>query len=206
MKMHAKKKPITKRWWFWVIVVVLVVGVIGSLGGNDEEDEPTTAQSAKPTAPAETAPAIDSYETAIQNDSVIISAVHFGDNYLDGLNERLAGIEDGSVSLLDLYDFCGDILDHAYDFTSRLSDIETPASEDYNGMVRYYLYTFYDIADSLQKYIDDGEMEDLSEAQELIQSLPAIQLSIISERSAYLTASGVPEEETQEMLSEEAAA
>lgn len=203
--MHAQKKPLFKRWWFWVIIVVLAIGIIGSLGGDDDEDKPNETQSAESASPAETASTIDSSETALQNDSIIISAVHFGDNYLTGLNERLIGMENGSVSLLDLYDFCGDILDHVYDFTSRLSDIETPASEDYNGMVRYYLYTFYDIADSLQKYIDDGEMEDLSDARELIQSLPAIQLSIISERSAYLTASGVSEEKIQELLAEEAA-
>lgn len=202
--MEKRKKPLLKRWWFWLIVVVLAIGIIGSLGGDDDEDKPNETQSAESASPAETASTIDSSETALQNDSIIISAVHFGDNYLTGLNERLTGMENGSVSLLDLYDFCGDILDHVYDFTSRLSDIETPASEDYNEIVRYYLYTFHDIADSLQKYINDGEMEDLSDARELIQSLPAIQLSIISERSAYLTASGVSEEKIQELLAEEA--
>ena len=203
--MEKKKKPLLKRWWFWLIVVVLVIGIIGSLGG-DEDGEPNETQNAESTSPTETMSAVDSSETALQNDSIIISAVHFGDNYLTGLNDHLSGMEGGSSSLLDLYDFCGDILDHVYDFTSRLSDIETPASEDYNEMVRYYLYTFHDIADSLQKYINDGEMEDLSDARELIQSLPAIQLSIINERTAYLTASGVSEEKIQELLAEEAAA
>lgn len=203
--MEKKKKPLLKRWWFWLIVVVLAVAIIGSIGG-DEDGEPNETQNAESTSPTETMSAVDSSETALQNDSIIISAVHFGDNYLTGLNDHLSGMEGGSSSLLDLYDFCGDILDHVYDFTSRLSDIETPASEDYNEMVRYYLYTFHDIADSLQKYINDGEMEDLSDARELIQSLPAIQLSIINERAAYLTASGVSEEKIQELLAEEAAA
>lgn len=203
--MEKKKKPLLKRWWFWLIVVVLAVAIIGSIGG-DEDGEPNETQNAESTSPTETMSAVDSSETALQNDSIIISAVHFGDNYLTGLNDHLSGMEGGSSSLLDLYDFCGDILDHVYDFTSRLSDIETPASEDYNEMVRYYLYTFHDIADSLQKYINDGEMEDLSDARELIQSLPAIQLSIINERTAYLTASGVSEEKIQELLAEEAAA
>ena len=30
------KKPIYKKWWFWVIIAVLVLGVFGS-GGNDSE-------------------------------------------------------------------------------------------------------------------------------------------------------------------------
>ena len=103
---------------------------------------PPKSKNVESASPTETALAVDSSETALKNDAIIITAVHLGDNYLTGLNEHLEGMEDGSTSLLDLYDFCGDILDHVYDFTSRLNDIETPASEDYNGMVCYYLYTF----------------------------------------------------------------
>lgn len=31
------KKPLLKRWWFWLIVVVLAIGIIGSIGGNDDK-------------------------------------------------------------------------------------------------------------------------------------------------------------------------
>lgn len=31
------KKPITKRWWFWVLGIVLLLGIIGNLGGGKEE-------------------------------------------------------------------------------------------------------------------------------------------------------------------------
>jgi len=37
------KKPITKRWWFWVIVVVLGIGIIGNLGGKDNKDQDSSA-------------------------------------------------------------------------------------------------------------------------------------------------------------------
>lgn len=30
------KKPITKRWWFWVIVVIFGLGVLGAAFGEDE--------------------------------------------------------------------------------------------------------------------------------------------------------------------------
>ncbi|RCX20846.1 putative nucleic acid binding protein [Anaerobacterium chartisolvens] len=32
------KKPITKKWWFWVIIVVVAIGVIANLGGNKDKD------------------------------------------------------------------------------------------------------------------------------------------------------------------------
>lgn len=34
------KKPIFKRWWFWVIIAIVVIGAIGSMG---EEDTPNVA-------------------------------------------------------------------------------------------------------------------------------------------------------------------
>jgi len=32
----AKKKPIYKKWWFWVIIAVVAIGIIGNLGGNND--------------------------------------------------------------------------------------------------------------------------------------------------------------------------
>lgn len=32
----APKKPITKRWWFWVIIAIVVIAVISSNAGNGE--------------------------------------------------------------------------------------------------------------------------------------------------------------------------
>ena len=40
---QVQKKPIWKKWWFWVIVV-LVIGGIASVGGNNEGTEVSTKQ------------------------------------------------------------------------------------------------------------------------------------------------------------------
>ena len=37
------KKPIFKKWWFWVIVVLLLIGMIGS---SDSEESPETSNNA----------------------------------------------------------------------------------------------------------------------------------------------------------------
>lgn len=34
------KKPIFKRWWFWLIVVIIIFGVLGSGGDNDVTEQP----------------------------------------------------------------------------------------------------------------------------------------------------------------------
>ena len=36
------KKPITQRWWFWVVVALLAVSMLKSCGGEDANAEPET--------------------------------------------------------------------------------------------------------------------------------------------------------------------
>ena len=38
----AVKKPIYKRWWFWLIVIVVLLGIIGNIGNKDEGTENTS--------------------------------------------------------------------------------------------------------------------------------------------------------------------
>lgn len=45
------KKPIHKRWWFWVLVVVVLMGALGRVGGGSASNDATSG----PTAPEPTA-------------------------------------------------------------------------------------------------------------------------------------------------------
>ena len=46
------KKPLTKRWWFWLIIAVVVIGLFGSLldQGDSDSAEPTTTPADPATA------------------------------------------------------------------------------------------------------------------------------------------------------------
>lgn len=41
MMQQPIKKPIFKKWWFWVIVVFVIIGVIGNLGDGENTDNPS---------------------------------------------------------------------------------------------------------------------------------------------------------------------
>ena len=47
------KKPIYKKWWFWVIILFIVFGIIGSAGGSksDSTDAPVSTAGQKSAAP-----------------------------------------------------------------------------------------------------------------------------------------------------------
>ena len=51
-KTEKVKKPIYKKWWFWVLIVLLVFGLFGSLGGGSDEEgatEPTQEEATEET-------------------------------------------------------------------------------------------------------------------------------------------------------------
>ena len=41
------KKPIYKKWWFWVIAVFLVIGIVGSMSGGSDEQAPDASGNQK---------------------------------------------------------------------------------------------------------------------------------------------------------------
>lgn len=48
------KKPIFKRWWFWVIIVVIVIGIIGGSGSKEASQPTSTPVTTEAPTPAET--------------------------------------------------------------------------------------------------------------------------------------------------------
>ncbi len=44
------KKPIFKRWWFWVVAVLAVGGIVSAMGGGGTSGEQTSAQPVSPPA------------------------------------------------------------------------------------------------------------------------------------------------------------
>lgn len=70
MSESKPKKPIFKRWWFWVLVVVVVVIIVNAVSGNKGGDTTATSGSststtdtAAPVAPATSAPEQDDNAT-----------------------------------------------------------------------------------------------------------------------------------------------
>ena len=90
-KEEAKgKKPITKRWWFWVIVVyaaVMVMGFIGIALGLDEK-----AQEPAPTATvSSTIPTTAATTEATEADPATTSAIPFDVSFYSEFNNDTTG-------------------------------------------------------------------------------------------------------------------
>ncbi len=202
-----KKK---KFHWWYVLIALIVLGAIGSLGNgsNDAEEQDqtqTVAGESEENVDEETtqAPA-PSKETAQSNDLKIYTTLEMAQRYLSVLQENIAGMESGSSSLLDVYDTCEDLKTYMGQYDDHLDEVDDPSAEAYKEAVHGYLMMLWGAADDLIKYIDDGEMEDLSRCREEIEALPAYAVTAASERVTYLSNAGFTDEEIQSILEDSA--
>ena len=190
------KKPITKRWWFWLIIVLVVVGLVGAFGGNN--DQP----SAQPTSEAISTPApTTSSEDAKTNDGILQAAFNSGKRYYDLLAETVSNLGT-STNTLDVYNICEDIKSHIPGFSERLDEIVDPNIENYREAVNNYLWNYSIIADDLMQYLETNNIKDLDAVQEGIQVISAFEAKVIETRTAYLQLAGLSQEDIDAITNE----
>lgn len=200
--MEKPKKPLFKRWYFWVLVV-LVLAAIGSALG-DEDAGPAATPTPTATATPTPEPSLSPEEMRAQaesNDLMINASVEAADRYYDILVEAISGLEDGTSSLLDVYSTCEDMEEYLRGFSAHVDEVTDPAAEEYKDAAIGYIGNFQLVAHDLMEYIDSGEMSDLSDAQEGLELAPAYIAQLLAARTAYLEAAGFSGDEIAEMLS-----
>lgn len=190
------KKPIFKRWWFWVIVFVILLASIGSKIGEDSQhsidhnEDDNTQQIAPHTR-----------EVAIANDGIIYTSIKMSDSYFSILKNSISDLESGT-SLLETYETCEDMMRVLSGFRDRLKEVNDSAVENYVDKADSYISNLWLIAKDISDYIDDGKMSDLSDAKEGIVLIPTYQTRVLDARSEYLLASGLTQDEADSLLTE----
>lgn len=200
--MEKPKKPLFKRWYFWVLVVLVLAAIGSALGEEDAGPTatPTPTATATPTPEASLSPE-EMRAQAEANDLIINSSVEAADRYYDILVEAISGLEDGTSSLLDVYSTCEDMEEYLRGFSAHVDEVTDPAAEEYKDAAVGYIGNFRLVAHDLMEYIDSGEMSDLSDAQEGLELAPAYIAQLLAARTAYLEAAGFSGDEIAEMLS-----
>ena len=109
------KKPVYKKWWFWLIIIVLVIGIGGNLGNQSSQTDSTDGTADTQAEEQETTATTE--ETQTEEPSVTIgqkNALNKAKSYLefsgfsyDGLVKQLKfeGFEDADVTYA--VDNCG---------------------------------------------------------------------------------------------------
>lgn len=98
------KKPIYKRWWFWLIIVIVVIGVIGAVLGDEPTDTvetktTSTTKAVETTAKQEVKEFYGIGETASYKD-IEVSLTKVSESQGDGFTTA----EDGKIYIFPLFE------------------------------------------------------------------------------------------------------
>lgn len=176
--------------WILIIFVVVFVGsafIAGFFGGSSEET------SAPNEATADMTPK--------EIDLEIYGAVRSAAASYNKLNTMMQQLDTGETSLLELYDYCEQVKDWGLDWADKVDAMTNDDTAEYAEAAGTYVKAVaFGIATPLMEYIDENKMEDLSDANETLGLMPAYFLEVESARSAYLSNSGLSEEEIQQQF------
>lgn len=190
----AKKKKPT----LWIIIAVIaVIAIIGNMGDSNTID---TNQSSSSTSAVEAQSMTpeEIKDAAAENDLNIARPVMIAYRYYNNLNDKMAGLDTGETSLLDVYSYCEEMYDFLLDQYGTLNDMENDTEGEYTEYLEAaegYVATAMFIPDKIIDYIDNDSMDSLQDAQENISLLPYAESEFNDAREAYLKAAGFTDEE-----------
>jgi len=178
--------------WILIIFLILLVGLIALVacfGGSSTDEETSAANEAIADM------------TPQQIDLEIYGAVRSAAASYNELNTMMQQLDTGETSLLELYDYCEQVKDWGLDWSDKVDAMTNDDTAEYAEAAGTYVKAVaFGIATPLMEYIDENKMEDLSDANETLGLMPAYFLEVESARSAYLSNSGLSEEEIQQQF------
>ena len=174
------KKPIYKKWWFWVIIAVIILGIIGNIDGGSSDAEsspvipseqanladdttketaPTPAEEVNIPAPAEeeTAPVSKEYQNALKKAKTYSDMMHMSKR---GIYDQLVS-EYGEGFAADAAQYAVDNLEADYCANALAK------AKEYQSLMSMSRSAIYD-----QLVSDFGEKFTSDEAQYAIDHLP----------------------------------
>lgn len=187
--------------------VVMKDGVVESVTGSGDllypESEVKAQEDAK--AAEDEAEKENAKAAAILIDGQAFQIILNSEEIVALLQQGVDAFSDGGGSALDLYDLAKTAKESQFNLDSSLSDLKDEHNKKYIDACRAYVVNGQIFADKLMKYLDEDKLEYLSEAKECIADSDAYILSVIAERSAYLSEQGVSDEEISSILQSESA-
>lgn len=206
-KKEKVKKPFYKKWWFWVIIVVLILAALGSGSSEDaqsgDDPPPSTMQSSDPEQGSTQEPSDDTTEiteadkeTAKELDAEILGICTKAEAEYNDFNTL---ISTEGVTPLDAYNKGKEVVDNLKDYhytqLAAVTGSDLEEFDKYKETAKLYIFLMTEAVEAAMVYLDDPKTSNLSEYQSAVEAVSPYAVSLVADRFAFLSASGLSDEE-----------
>ncbi len=192
-----------------VCVFVLIIAGIGSCK-SESSKAPISTSNPNVSTPKES-PSTSQNETAavketakniaIALDGQIYSLVSNSEKATLLLQDSINLFSQGQITVIELYDLAKTAKETQFTLWSSASKLDDDKNKSYIEAVELYIVNNQQVAENLIKYLDKQELKYLSEAKSKLEGSSSYALSVVSERTNYLSGQGFSQSEIDEILS-----
>jgi len=188
-----------------VIMAFLLVFIIAAIGScsNDNKQVPTSStpvQKSSPVSQSKAPPSEGSKNVAATLDDRIYTIVTDSEKVTATLQEGMKMFSQEQITALELYDLAKDAKEAQFSLWSNVSKLDGDNNKAYVRAVESYIVNNQQFAENLLKYLDKQELKYLSKAKSNIESSSSYVLSVVTERTKYLSNQGFSDTEVNEIL------
>lgn len=182
-----------------ILIIVASLLIIGIIGGSVTNTDNNSSISS-----ATTSQSIEfNKKTAQSLDLSINGMTSAAEKQYNELNDSMSQLESGEVTLLDVYNKAVSVQNTITKLRTQIEDKSNSNCTKYIEASSLYLSNMWAFADYIEKYINDQNMEDLSNAQATSQAIVTLKSSYVTERKNFLESAGFTKEEVEEIFSNE---
>lgn len=186
------------------VIIFFSLGVISGVLSEDALPEESVAvesiEENVAVEEVEEVPAL-SKDEVLSIDSQIFQLVVSSDEVTSILQQSIDALSRGEVSSIDVYDLAKQAKDTQGALYSQFSKLRNEENESYIDAAVSHVLNGQQVANGIFKYLDKEELKYLSEAKSALENTGITSLSVISERTNYLSSQGFSDEEVMDILS-----
>ena len=182
---------------------ILLASVISAIllsgcGGEGTKDEQVSAE--KSVSSSVSSDVVEEKEPltkkeAAGRDATLQVNIKYIRKFYTDLIELTAQVDQGTASLVDVYDYCKSWTET--DINSNLDGMTDEYSLEYRKSLNSFYYTSKELAKAVMEYANTGSVEAASKMQEEMQYFQIYNMDIDEKREAYLMSAGYTAEEIE---------
>lgn len=185
--------------FLFAFIIVIFASIFIMISGDSADSNSSTNNTTSDTSKNSSSDL--SKDEILSLDNKIFTLVTTSDDVTSILQQSIDAFSKGEITSLDLYDIAKSTKETQASLSIEVSKLDNEKNQAYVDSAVNHIINGQLIASNIVKYLDKEELKYLSEAKSALENTGVSAISVVSERTNYLSSQGFNDEEITDILS-----